>query len=122
MATTNKGRRVYICATPQPNDLDQTEYEALTWVQVGNVGSVGETGTNTNVVSYDELATDVTQKGKGMSNAGDPIIECARNPTDDGQIALRAAALTDYCYAFKFTTMISRRRTTPTLFTTIGAS
>jgi hypothetical protein len=103
LAATNKGRKVYICETPQPSDLDQTGYEALTWVQVGNVGSVGETGTNTNVVSYDELDTDVTQKGKGMSNAGDPVIECARNPTDDGQIALRAAALTDYRYAFKFT-------------------
>lgn len=101
MANTNKGRKFYICATPQPTELNQAAYEALTWVEVGNVGSIGETGTNTNVLSYDELGTEVTQKQKGISNAGDPDIEVARNPTDAGQIALRAAAATKYVYAFK---------------------
>src|SRR5690606_27926337 len=38
---------------------------------------------------------------KGISNAGDPPIEVARNPTDLGQIALRAAAATKFNYAFK---------------------
>lgn len=89
MAQTNKGRKVYICETPQPSDLNQAQYEALTWVQVGNVGSVGQTGPDTNIVSYDELSTEVTQKQKGITNAGDPEIECARNPTDPGQIILR---------------------------------
>ena len=102
MARTNKDRKVYICTTPQPSDLSQAQYEALTWVEVSNVGAVGESGTNTNVVSYDELSTDVTRKGKGISNAGDPTIECARNPTDPGQIALRAAAKANFDYAFKF--------------------
>lgn len=102
MANTNKGRKVYFCTTPQPANLDQSQFEALTWIEVGNVGSVGESGMNTNVVSYDELATEVTQKQKGISNAGDPTIECARNPTDAGQIALRAAAATKFFYAVKF--------------------
>ncbi|MCX5569600.1 hypothetical protein [Kaistia nematophila] len=102
MANTNKGRKVYFCTTPQPANLDQSQFEALTWIEVGNVGSVGESGVNTNVVSYDELATDMTQKQKGISNAGDPTIECARNPTDAGQVALRAAAVTKFFYAFKF--------------------
>ncbi|GGF24329.1 hypothetical protein GCM10011321_14630 [Youhaiella tibetensis] len=102
MARTNKDRRAYICTTPQPNVLNQAAFEALAWVEIGNVGAIGESGTQTNVVSYDELATDVTQKGKGISNAGDPTIECARNPTDPGQVALRAAAKTNFNYAFKF--------------------
>ncbi|MFD1944735.1 hypothetical protein [Paradevosia shaoguanensis] len=102
MARTNKDRKAYICTTPQPNVLDQAAFEALTWIEIGNVGAIGESGTQTNVVSYDELATDVTQKGKGISNAGDPTIECARNPTDPGQVALRAAAKTNFNYAFKF--------------------
>ena len=101
MANTNKGRKFYICTTPQASDLTKSQYEALTWVEVGNVGAVGETGTNTNIVSYDELATEVTQKQKGISNAGDPVVECARNPTDAGQIAMRAAALTKLYYATK---------------------
>ena len=70
MANTNKGRKVYICVTAQPTDLDQTGYEALIWTRVKHVGSVGESGTKTNINSYDELETDVTQKSKGISNAG----------------------------------------------------
>lgn len=44
MAQTNKGRKVYVCETPQPSDLNQAGYEGLTWVEVGNVGSVDQTG------------------------------------------------------------------------------
>ncbi len=101
MAATNKGRKFYICATPKPTDLNQGQYEALVWVEVGHVGSVGETGTNTNIVSYDELSTEVTQKQKGISNAGDPVVECARAPTDAGQILMRTAGQGPYFYAFK---------------------
>lgn len=110
MATTNRGRKAYIAVsapggtTPLacPSDLSQGEYEALNWTEIGNVGAVGESGTQTNLPTYDELSTDVTQKQKGISDAGSPTIECARNPTDDGQIAMRAAAMTRFNYAFKF--------------------
>lgn len=101
MAQTLKGRKVYVCATPQPTDLNQAGYEGLTWVEIGHVGSIGESGTNTNIVSYDELGTDVTQKNKGISNAGDPQIEVARLDTDAGQDVMRAAALTKNIYAIK---------------------
>ncbi|HEV7253879.1 MAG TPA: hypothetical protein VGN97_12405 [Mesorhizobium sp.] len=109
MAQTNAGRKVYIACTvaggpiplAQPTDLTGSAYAALLWTEVKNVGMVGDRGTQTNTVSYDELGTDVTQKGKGISNAGDPDIECARNPTDPGQIAMRAAAATKFNYAFK---------------------
>lgn len=114
MANTNKGRKFYIATVTtgvapdevtspvaQPHDLTQTEYEALEWTEVKNVGSVGETGTSTNVVSYDELATEVTQKNKGISNAGDPPVECARNPSDLGQKMMRQAAKTKFYHAFK---------------------
>jgi len=101
MANTNKGRKISICTTPQAADLNQAAFVALTYIEVKNVGSIGETGTQTNIVSYDELTTDVTQKQKGISNAGDPVVECARNATDPGQQAMRAAALTKFYYAFK---------------------
>lgn len=102
MANTSKGRRVYICATAQQSDVpDAATYAALTWVEILHVGSVGQRGTNTNIVNYDELNTTVTQKQKGISNAGDPVIECARTPADAGQILLRTAGLTKLYYAFK---------------------
>lgn len=113
MANTNAGRKFFIAVTtvagppivhtpaPQAEDLTLSQYEALTWLEVKNVGSIGQTGTDTNLVSYDELATEVTQKQKGISNAGDPEIECARNPKDPGQKAMRDAAKTKFNFAFK---------------------
>jgi len=101
MANTNKGRKLYVCATPQPIDINQAAYEGLTWVEVKNVGSVGEAGTSENILTYPELATEVAQKQKGISNAGDPAVEVARNPTDAGQILLRSMGQTKFYYAFK---------------------
>jgi hypothetical protein len=100
-ANTNAFGKVYVCATPQNSALAQADYEALTWVEVGGVGSHGETGPNTNILTYDTWGDSVVDKGKGMTNAGDPEIECARIPTDPGQQILRAAALTPHKYAFK---------------------
>ena len=98
---TNAGSKLYVCADPQPDELDATEYAALTWVLVGGVGSVGETGDNTNVLTYDTWDDAVVQKAKGMTNAGDPEIEVARDPDDAGQDILRTAAQTNLYYAFK---------------------
>lgn len=86
---TNAGGQVWVCATPQNQPLDRAGYEALAWVQVGGIGEVGEMGTSTNILTYDTWDTDVVDKGIGMSNAGDPTIEVARNPVDAGQIILR---------------------------------
>lgn len=101
MANTQKNNKLSICTTPQPNDLNAAGFAGLTYVEIGNVGSIGETGINTNILNYDSLSTDVSDKSKGVSNAGDPAVECARAFNDPGQIALRAAAKTNLKYAFK---------------------
>ena len=101
---TNAGSVLYVCATPQPDELDQTEYEGLTWVKVGGVGSVGETGSSTNVLNYPTWDDAVIQKGKGLTNAGDPEIEVAYDPDDAGQEILRTAAGTKFYYALKVRT------------------
>ena len=100
-ANTNAGAKFYVCATPQPTALTKTGFEALTWVLVGGVGNVGETGTTTNMLNYNTWDTDVIQKAKGTSDAGNPDIEVARDPSDAGQDIMRAAALTNLNYAFK---------------------
>lgn len=100
-ANTNAGSKLFICATAQPDDLDLAGFEALTWVQIAGVGSAGEAGTTTNILSYDTWDTDVTQKAKGISNAGDPDVEVARDPDDAGQVLLRTAGGTNFNYAFK---------------------
>jgi hypothetical protein len=100
-ANTHAGGKLYVCATAQQADLDQAGYEALVWVQVKGVGSHGETGMSTNILTYDTWDSDVVQKGKGLGNAGDPEVELSRLPTDPGQILLRAMAETNLNYAFK---------------------
>ncbi|MCY0150880.1 hypothetical protein OEG84_25070 [Hoeflea sp. G2-23] len=104
MAKTLAGSKFYVCATAQNSDLNAAAFAGLVWVEVGNVGKVGETGTNTNRVSYNELGTVVTQKAKGVTNAGDPTIECASNYNDAGQVIMRSIGVpTDKnSYAFKF--------------------
>ena len=77
-------------------DLDQTGFEALTWTPVSNVGSIGEYGVNTNMLTYDVMDTLVSRKAKGLTNAGDPPIEVARTDADPGQIAMVAAGAPNY--------------------------
>lgn len=98
---TNAGSRLYVCATAQPNTLTAAAYAALTWVLVGGVGSIGETGDNTNVLSYDTWDDEVVQKAKGLTDAGSPEVEVARDPTDAGQDIMRTAARTNLIYAFR---------------------
>lgn len=98
---TNAGGKLYVCATPQQSDLSQAGYEALTWVQVTGLGSHGQTGPSTNILTYNTWDTVVIQKAKGVTDAGSPVIEVSRNPTDAGQVIMRQIAATNFNYAFK---------------------
>jgi len=90
-AATQAGKTIEVSTTSENSDLDQTAFEGLIYTQVKGVGSIGETGINTNIVNYDTLEDAVQSKGKGISNAGDPQIECRRIASDAGQAALRTA-------------------------------
>lgn len=102
-ANSNAASKIFVCATPQNAVLVQADYEALSWVEVGGVGSRGETGKSTNMLNYDTWGDSVIQKAKGLTDAGSPELECARKPTDPGQIILRAAGAVgnNNNYAFK---------------------
>lgn len=105
-AQTQSGDKFYISTTAQNNDLDDhatTGFPGLTYTEVKKVGSIGEFGIATNIVTYDTLDQDVIEKGKGLTNAGDPAIEVAELLADPGQIAMRAAGAVSNKdnYAFK---------------------
>lgn len=104
-ANSNAASKIYVSSAAVSNNtnLAQADYEALTWVLVSAVGMRGETGKKTNVITYDTWDTAVTQKAKGITDAGSPDLEVARIPTDAGQIILRAAAAVgnNNCFAFK---------------------
>lgn len=102
---TLSGATIAISGTVQNSDLDQSGFEALSYTDISNVGSIGTYGNDTNMVTYDTLDRKVVQKQKGLTNAGDPQIELARIDSDAGQTALIAAGAVDSrdAYAFKVT-------------------
>ncbi|NTJ00353.1 hypothetical protein G6L07_08445 [Agrobacterium rhizogenes] len=87
--STKKGSKVYVCDTPQNSDLTASTYAALTWVQVGKVGNIGDFGSDSTINNYNTLDEPVQQKQKGVANAGDPQIEVASVGDDPGQVIMR---------------------------------
>lgn len=97
---TNASGKVYICATPATTELNQAAYEALTWVEISNVGSMGEIGNNQPINNYTTW-NDGTMKAKGTPDYGSPELEIGRDTGDAGQDALRVAATLNSPHAFK---------------------
>lgn len=102
MANTHLLNKFSISTTAQATaPVNAAAYAALTYTLVNGVGSLGETGTRVNMLTYDTWSDAVAQKAKGMSDAGSPELECARIATDAGQILMRTAAAGNIPYAFK---------------------
>ena len=103
MANTNAFSKFYVCATPQNNNLTEDDYNGLEWVLVSGLGNLGETGKSTNVLTYNTWETEVADKAKGITDAGSPTVEVARDPNDKGQEILRKAGAVgnNNKYAFK---------------------
>ena len=103
MANTNAASKWYVCATPQNSNLTEADYASLEWTLISKVGNVGETGKSTNVLTYNTWETEVADKAKGVTDAGSPTIEVARDINDAGQAILRAAGAVgnNNKYAFK---------------------
>lgn len=103
-ANANAASRIFISTNPVPDaDLSQIDYEALAWTEIRGIGSRGEMGKITNVLTYDTWDTKVIQKAKGMTDAGSPELEVARIPGDAGQAILELGANVgnNNNYAFK---------------------
>ncbi|MGU3575639.1 hypothetical protein ACLBWZ_08900 [Brucellaceae bacterium C25G] len=100
---TNMGRKTYVSKTPQPAEMSLDDFEALTdWLEVRFVTEIGESGVNTNILSLPVMDTKFTEKGKGISDAGDVAITVRYDAADPGQALLRELGETNMYYAFKF--------------------
>lgn len=99
---TNLGGTFAISTTAQNDDLDESGFAGLTYTTVPNVGNIGDTGINQNVVSYPTWDRPVLCKGKGQANAGDPTVEVQDIPNAGIDLMETAADFqnTD-AYAFK---------------------
>ena len=108
MATrTNIGATLSIAATAtvpdaQNTDLDAAAYALLTWVDIPNVGNIGDTGVDQNMVSYPTWGERLTKQLKGAATGAQAEIRVL-DVASDGMTALKAAAdVTDLNnYAFK---------------------
>lgn len=103
MANTNAFSKIYVCPDSQNDELTADDYAGLNWVLIKGVGNLGETGKSTNILSYPTWETSVSDKAKGITDAGSPTLEVARDPKDEGQKILNAASAVgnNNNYAFK---------------------
>lgn len=103
MAVTHQGGVFEICTTPQESNLDQTAFEALTYVPVPQVVSAPSFTIEDNILTQNTLDDDIAQKQKGFRQAQDTTIEVALiSGGDSGHAALDAAARTKNAYAVRY--------------------
>lgn len=70
---------------------------------VGEITDMGEFGTEYSAVNHVSLATRQVRKFKGSFDNGALTLQLGRDILDAGQIALRAALLSDASFSFKVT-------------------
>jgi hypothetical protein len=99
MADTAAGAKLYIGTTT--GATVQSEFEGDSYTEIKEISNIGQFGAAANVLTFPVLGDDYVLKAKGTRNAGDPAVVVGRNPTDPGQLALRAAEATNNYYNFK---------------------
>lgn len=83
------GSVLYVSAA-QPATSDKAGYEALTWTEVGIVGSISAFGGSTAVDSFNVLKSGNTAKRKGFTDFGNMTVGMARVTSDAGQTLLKS--------------------------------
>lgn len=77
------------------------DFEALTWVLIGEVEDGGEYGDEAADVTFQSLADGRVRHLKGARDAGVLALVFGDDPMDAGQIALKAAEQTKLDFNFK---------------------
>ena len=96
---TSEGSAVFIGPVTDGDDI--ATLEGLTYVEIGNVESIGEFGPQAQDVSFTPLKGPSVQHLKGAVDNGMLPIVVARDPLDEGQIDLAAASATKFEYSIK---------------------
>lgn len=97
------GSKFYISSAVAADSIDtDTEFAALTWVEVGEVSSVGEIGDVANLIEASSLADNRVRRLPGRQDAGQLPVTVNFKASDTGQIACRTAADNpSFQYGFK---------------------
>jgi hypothetical protein len=91
--------KIYIGTTKATSLV--ADYTSDTWTEVGQVEDIGEFGDKAEQIKFTALSDSRVRKLKGARDAGTLEVTVARDSTDAGQDALRAAAAADVGYNFK---------------------
>lgn len=79
----------------------QAEFEADTYVEIGEVITIGEFGRQYETVTLETISNRNRRKFKGVRDDGDLALGLAKKPSDLGQAALQAALDSDEDYNFR---------------------
>lgn len=100
MINTAAGAKLFIATTAGiPANL--AAYQALTFVEVGEVEDLGEFGDESERVTFTALSDARTRKLKGPRDAGEQTIVVGDDMNDAGQIAMEAAEASPLDWPFK---------------------
>jgi hypothetical protein len=91
MSTNDIGTTIAI-ATGLPATFDEAGYEALTWVNVAGLQSVGEVGDEHETISVPDLTLGRIRQIKGAATGTTIPVALREVPSDAGQTAAEAAA------------------------------
>ena len=91
---TSKGTKFYLCeilpVITGTEETDLAAFDALTWIEVGMVESIGEFGPEGTVGSFKPLGTSSTCKYRGTTDNGEVPLSIAKTTTDTGLTTLIA--------------------------------
>ncbi len=103
--TTASGSKFFIGPTTAVTGATEAAiiaaYEALTYIEVKEVESLGEFGDESSDVTFTSLSDGRVRHLKGARDAGVLALVVGRDPFDPGQTAMRAAEKTKFAYAIK---------------------
>ena len=97
MSTSDITTRVFL-ATGVPATFDKAGYEAMTWLQVQGIVSVGTIGVTDSIIDVPDLETGFTKGVKGARVGTVTALAMREIKSDAGQDALKTAceAFTEY--------------------------
>jgi hypothetical protein len=97
---TAAGSKFYLGpANKTANSL--SDFQALSYVEVGEVEDIGEFGDQFNPVKRTPLSTRRVQTAKGSKDAGTFTLTIGHDSADTGQVNLDAALASDSDYAIR---------------------
>lgn len=100
MSISYIGTCLYI-AVGSPATEDETGYDALTWVEVGKIVSIGELGDESEDIAFDLLKPGRRTHVSGVKDLGEIPVTIEYDREDAGQDIVRTANNTNVTHSFR---------------------